>query len=207
MIVMDKIDFTEKTKKHFDDIAADYAYSSDGRFCEPGYLPMVNELKNYASGKWLDLSCGTGTVLEMLSDSKLEKYGIDFSEKMIDEARRRLGDKTQLYVAPAEKMPFADDTFDIITCSFAFHHYVHPAAVLQELHRILKPNAKLIIVDPFIPQPFRFFMNPLLRFSNNGDYHMYGRHELKKLLCQHGFLMQEFNRIDKRIFFSKSTAI
>jgi ubiquinone/menaquinone biosynthesis C-methylase UbiE len=204
---MNKTDFTEKSKKHFDAIAAVYPNSWDGRFCEPGYLPLVNELKNYASGKWLDVSCGTGTLLEMLSDSKLEKYGADFSEKMIAEARCRLGDNAQLFVAPAEQMPFEADTFDVITCSFAFHHYVHPDAVLQELHRILKPNAKLIIVDSFIPQPIRFFMNPLLRFANNGDYHMYGRNEIKKLLCQHSFQMQEYTRIDKHIFSYKSIAI
>ena len=89
---MKKEDSTEKTKQHFDKIAASYAESSDGKFCAPAY----GVLKEEVSGKLLDVSCGTGTVLSLLKHSPLEKYGVDFSEKMIEEARSVVGDKAQL---------------------------------------------------------------------------------------------------------------
>lgn len=197
---MKTVDTTEKTKQHFDRIAADYAESSDGKFCAPAYGALKTEVEKFISGKWLDVSCGTGTVLSMLSGSPLEKYGVDFSEKMIEEAQHTIGNQAKLYVASAETMPFERDTFDVVTCSFAFHHYIHPTAVLQEFRRVMKPGATLIIVDPYILQPLRSMINPLLRFSNNGDYHMYGQKELNRLMNENGFQMQDFHRINKNSF-------
>lgn len=203
---MKRVDTTEKTKQHFDKIAASYAESSDGKFCAPAYGVLKEEVEKFKSGKLLDVSCGTGTVLSLLEHSPLEKYGVDFSEKMIEEARSVVGDKAQLYVASADAMPFERDTFDVVTCSFAFHHYIHPEAVLQEFRRVMKPGATLIIADPFVPQPFRSIMNPLLRFSDNGDYHMYGQKELSRLMSKNGFQMQDFQLINKRLFCCRCVA-
>ena len=204
---MNNLNYTEKTKKHFDDIASNYANSSDGKFCKAAYDSIIAELEKFKSGKWLDVSCGPGTVLSMLSDSPLDKYGIDFSEKMIDEARNNVGDNTHLYVASAEELPFEDNAMDIVTCSFAFHHYIHPATVLHEFRRVMKKGASLAIVDPYLPQPLRFIINPLLRFSNNGDFHMYGRKELNKLMREHGFELENFKCIDKKYFFCQCKAV
>lgn len=203
---MKSSDQAEKTKKHFDSIASTYSDSSDGRFCESAYKPILQELGQYKLGKWLDVSCGTGTVLSILKDSPLEKYGVDFSEKMIEEARRNVGDDVRLYVASAEEMPFDKETFDVVTCSFAFHHYVRPAAVLRELRRIMKPEATLIIVDPYLPLPLRLLINPLLRFSNHGDYHMYGQRELERMMRVNDFIMEDFVRVGQRVFFSHNKA-
>ena len=203
---MKRVDTTEKTKQHFDKIAAFYAESSDGKFCAPAYGVLKEEVEKYKSGKLLDVSCGTGTVLSLLEHSPLEKYGVDFSEKMIEEARSVVGDKAQLYVASADAMPFERATFDVVTCSFAFHHYIHPEAVLQEFRRVMKPGATLIIADPFVPQPLRSILNPLLRFSDNGDYHMYGQKELSRLMSKNGFQMQDFQLINKRSFSCRCVA-
>lgn len=204
---MRNLDTTEKTKQHFDEIATSYAESSDGKFCAPAYNALKQEIEQCPNGKLLDVSCGTGTVLSILGQSPLEKYGVDFSEKMIEEARRILGSAAQLYVASAEVMPFEGGTFDVVTCSFAFHHYIHPAQVLQEFHRVMKPSATLIIADPYLPQPLRSLMNPLLRFSDNGDYHMYGHRELNLLMSKSGFQMDCFRLIDRRVFLCRCVAV
>lgn len=201
---MNKIAFTEHSKKHFDNIAATYAESSDGRFCQPAYATLKRELEKFTTGKWLDVSCGTGTVISMLDQSPLKKYGIDFSEKMIAEARRKVGDGAQFFVASAEEIPFDCNTFDVVTCSFAFHHYIHPDEVMYEFRRIMKPGATLLIADPFVPQPLRTLVNPMLRFSDNGDYHMYGKRELTRLMKDSGFRMEDFRRIDKRVFLTRA---
>ena len=203
---MKQVDTTEKTKQHFDKIAASYAESSDGKFCAPAYGVLKEEVEKFKSGKLLDVSCGTGTVLSLLEHSPLEKYGVDFSEKMIEEARSVVGDKAQLYVASADAMPFERDTFDVVTCSFAFHHYIHPETVLQEFRRVMKPGATLIIADPFVPQPLRSLLNPLLRFSDNGDYHMYGCKELNHLMKDNGFCMESFRRVNKNTFLCRCVA-
>ncbi len=204
---MKKENSTEKTKLHFDKIAASYDESSDGRFCAHAYEALKDEIEKFKSGKYLDVSCGTGAVLSLLQHSSLEKYGIDFSEKMIEKAKNVIGEYAKLYVASAEKMPFAENTFDVVTCSFAFHHYIHPEKVLQEFRRVMKVDATLIIADPFVPQPFRSIMNPLLRFGDNGDFHMYGCKELNHLMKDNGFCMESFRRVNKNTFLCKCVAI
>ena len=203
---MKNVDSTEKTRLHFNKIAASYADSSDGRFCEPAYGALKKEVEKTTRGKLLDVSCGTGLLLSSLHDSPLEKYGVDFSENMIEEAHANVGDEAKLYVASAETMPFKHGTFDVVTCSFAFHHYTNPAKVLREFRRIMKPGAALIIADPYVAQPLRSILNPLLRFGDNGDFHIYGKKELNHLLNKSGFLMEDFRRISKRVFLCRCVA-
>jgi len=197
----------EKSRRHFNDIAACYDDSYDGKFCSQAYGELKREVEEFTTGKWLDVSCGPGTLLSLMSHSPLQKYGIDFSEKMIEEARCNVGEDTELFVASADNLPFEHDTFDVVTCSFAFHHYLYPSLVLKELYRVMKSGATLIIADPYFSQPRRSIINPLLRFSNNGDYHMYGRKELGRLMRNNGFLTDSFWRINKHTFICRSLAV
>ena len=58
----------------------------------------------------------------------------------------------------------------------------------------------------FVPQPLRSLLNQLLRFSDNGDYHMYGQKELSRLMSKNGFQMQDFQQINKRSFSCRCVA-
>lgn len=184
----------EKTKKHFDQIADDYNNSSDLKVIEPLYEVIVNEIKKENGGKILDVGCGNGNLFALLGDERYELYGIDFSQNMISQATIRCGDRASFEVADAEELPFEDDTFDIIVCNASFHHYIHPEAVLNEMHRVLRDGGKLIIGDPYVPGIVRPVINVLTRFSDEGDYHFYGEGEMKKLFLKIGFTPLSFKR-------------
>src|SRR5262245_39688577 len=47
----------------------------------------------------------------------------------------------------SERLPFADDSFDLVTCSHSFHHYPNQAQVVAEMHRVLHPGGRLMIID------------------------------------------------------------
>lgn len=194
----------EKSIRHFNEIAPKYADSHDGRFCEPIYEVIHSILANTQSGTLLDVSCGNGELLSRLTDTPLHLCGVDFSPKMIKEARKRLGDKARLEVESAEHLPFADASVDVLTCTFAFHHYTHPDIVLKEFYRVMKPGAAMLIADPFVPQPIRGLLNPLLRFSNNGDYHIYGKKEMNRIEEMAGFKVLQYSHIGRRAFLIKS---
>ena len=49
----------------------------------------------------------------------------------------------------SEHLPFADASFDLITCSNSFHHYPHQQAVVSEMRRLLRPGGRLIVIDGF----------------------------------------------------------
>lgn len=176
----------EKTQKHFNETAATYNTSDDGKFVSGMYSVLVDEIQKSESGKILDVGCGNGNLFTFLPDGKYELYGVDFSENMISEAKKNCSVKASFIVGDAEKLPFDDDTFDILVCNASFHHYIHPDAVLEEMHRVLKDGGKLVIGDPYIPTGIRGLMNVILRFSDEGDYHIYGLSEMENLFVNNG---------------------
>ncbi len=177
----------DRTKQHFNETASDYDNSSDGKFVEPMYEVIVNEIQKSPGGRILDVGCGNGNLFTLLPDGKYELFGVDFSENMIAEAKRKCGKKATFSLADAENLPFDDDTFDIIVCNASFHHYLHPDTVLKEMHRVLKDGGKVLIGDPYMPTVVRAVANVFIRFSNSGDYHIYGLDEMKKLFVENGF--------------------
>ena len=80
----------DKTKNHFNKTACEYNNSSDGKFVEGMYDILVDEILKSKGGKILDVGCGNGNLFKMLPDGRYELHGIDFSENMIDEAKKEL---------------------------------------------------------------------------------------------------------------------
>ena len=181
------MDVKQKTKNHFNETAYDYDNSRDGKFVEPMYGIILDEIQKSPSGKILDVGCGNANLFSMLPDGKYELCGVDFSENMIAEAERKCCEKAEFKVADAESLPFDDNTFDIIVCNASFHHYIHPDAVLEEMHRVLKDGGKVLIGDPYLPGVVRPIFNVFLRFSESGDYHVYGFDEMERLFVKNGF--------------------
>lgn len=184
----EKMNVKQKTKKHFNETACDYDNSRDGKFVEPMYEIIAGEIQKSPSGRILDVGCGNANLFSMLPDGKYELHGIDFCENMIAEALMKCGNKAEFKVADAEKLPFDDDSFDVIVCNASFHHYVRPGAVLEEMHRVLKDGGRLLIGDPYLPNLVRPIFNMLLRFSDSGDYHIYGFDEMERLFVENGFI-------------------
>lgn len=191
------MDSKEKTKKHFDAIASDYNQSSDGKFVQRMYEPILAELKTLPGGKLLDVGCGNGNLFGFLGKCAYELYGIDFSEKMIAEAKEKYSDCAKFFTADAKALPFENNMFDILVCNASFHHYTEPTEVLDEMNRVAKPGAVLLIGDPHMPAFIRGIANALTKFSNEGDFHYYGAKEMEKLLEAHGFKMTKAYRTGK----------
>lgn len=177
----------EKTRNHFDRTAEDYDNSEDGRFVEGMYGVLGEEILKSNGTRILDVGCGNGNLFEFLGQKSYEMFGVDFSQNMISEAKAKAIPDASFLVADAEMLPFKDSEFDIVVCNASFHHYIHPDAVLQEMHRVLKDGGKLLIGDPYVPGFARPFVNVLVRFSDKGDYHFYGFDEMSEILERNGF--------------------
>ncbi len=104
----------------------------------------------------LDVGCGTGTLAALLAASpwRAQAVGLDYAPAMCAEASRKAaragGTGRAAFVAgDSEHLPFADRSFDLLTCSNSFHHYPHQQAVVNEMRRLLRPGGRLFIVDGF----------------------------------------------------------
>jgi ubiquinone/menaquinone biosynthesis C-methylase UbiE len=105
------------------------------------------------TARLLDIACGTGGFLADVKRNhpRLAVTGIDLSAPYLAVAKRRLAawSRVALSEANAEALPFADASFDIVTCIYLFHELPHRArrAVAGEIRRLLKPGGRVIFVD------------------------------------------------------------
>ena len=122
-----------------------------------GILPSIKafmENRDPADTKLLDLASGTGRFVSFVLDNyrDLDTTVMDLSPFYLAEAKKTLKrfESTVTYVEGAgEEMPFADGSFDAITCVYLFHELPMEVRVkvVQEMHRVLKPGGKLFFVD------------------------------------------------------------
>jgi ubiquinone/menaquinone biosynthesis C-methylase UbiE len=77
--------------------------------------------------------------------------GIDITEAMIERSKALAKEKkltnTSFRTGDAEKLPYKDRSFNIVTTRYSFHHFLNPLAVLKEMKRICKPGGKVCVVD------------------------------------------------------------
>jgi SAM-dependent methyltransferase len=87
----------------------------------------------------LDIACGPGHVSATARMRGAHVTGIDFSAAMIAEARRN-PPGIAFEEADAERLPFADESFDAAVANFGLHHVENPERALREIHRVLRPG-------------------------------------------------------------------
>lgn len=157
--------------KTFNNVAVDYDMKYEG-WSKDTHPFILDELKSEPFTSILDVGCGTGTMLSMVT-KRARKAGLDISPQMLTKARQKLGDGIDLRVGDSEVLPWSDDSFDVVTCNLSFHHYEHPEIVLKEMHHVLRSGGRVVICD--IHQPFfqRLFLNLFMRFNHEGDAHIY----------------------------------
>jgi len=107
----------------------------------------------------LDVATGTGDQLLSLYDSgKIASgVGIDPAEAMLaigreKIARRRLSAVLSMLPGSAEQIPFGDRSFDIVATSFGIRNVTDVSLAMLEMHRVLKPGGRLLILEFSLPK-------------------------------------------------------
>jgi SAM-dependent methyltransferase len=101
----------------------------------------------------LDVGCGTGYLLRRLASrcpGAGELVGVDPAAAMITTAQSAADDERLTFsVATAEQLPFPDGAFDLVVSTTSFDHWSDQRAGLVECARVMKPDARLVLVDQF----------------------------------------------------------
>lgn len=113
------------------------------------------------NGSVLDVACGTGDMALLLAEQGATVTGVDLSSEMLAlakaKATRRMsggagfGPRIVLRQADAEQLPFADASFDAVTCAFGVRNFVHLEQGLNEMMRVLKPGGRMVILELATP--------------------------------------------------------
>ncbi len=101
------------------------------------------------SDRVLDVATGTGYMAMAVADIGAEVIATDFTLEMLLEARSALEGrgKTELALADADRLAFADDIFDAVTCRVSVHHFANPQLAISEMARVCKPDGRVVIMD------------------------------------------------------------
>ena len=104
----------------------------------------------------LDLAAGTGTSSEEYADAGIEVVPCDFSTGMVGVGKRRRPDLS-FVAGDAMALPFADETFDVVTISFGLRNVADTDLALREMLRVTRPGGRLVICEFSRPTfgPFR----------------------------------------------------
>ncbi len=101
----------------------------------------------------LDVGCGTGFATEGLLQKTEHVYGLDQSPDQLSKAFAKFGKRgpVQFHKGDAERLPFADNSFDVVWSSGSIEYWPNPVAALRECRRVGKPGGQVLIVGPDSP--------------------------------------------------------
>ncbi len=133
----------------FDDVASRYDVTNDVLSLGQDRLwrrAVVQACDARPGERVLDIAAGTGTSSEPFADSGVDVVPADFSLGMLRVGHRRRSD-LGFTAADAMNLPFADDSFDVVTMSFGLRNVADPDAALREFLRVTKPAGRLVVCE------------------------------------------------------------
>ena len=101
----------------------------------------------------LDVGSGTGFATEGLLQQTDHVYGLDQSIHQMEKAFTKFGkhDRVRFHRGDAERLPFADDSFDHVWSSGSIEYWPNPVDALEEFRRVTKPGGRVLVVGPDYP--------------------------------------------------------
>lgn len=120
-------------------------------------------VKGWEPKQVLDLATGSGDIALTLQEAcpLAEITGADFCVPMLQEAQKK--GFTRTVAADAMALPFAPETFDVVTVAFGLRNMASYPGALREMRRVLKLGGHLLVLDFSIPPaPFRWVYRPYL---------------------------------------------
>jgi ubiquinone/menaquinone biosynthesis C-methylase UbiE len=116
----------------------------------------VRFLKPQPEMLFLDVACGPGALVLAMAPGLQYAYGMDLTPEMLRHSRQFQSEKqvqnAAFICAEGEAIPYADASFDLVGCQYAFHHIAKPELVLQEMMRVTKPDGRVFVDDTLGPE-------------------------------------------------------
>ena len=192
----------EKAKQIFGSRAS--MYTTSAAHADAGVLARIVELAR-PQPEWnaLDIATGSGHTAIAISRHVKLVAATDLTREMIGEAKRlceaQAVSNLEFCLADAHRLPFPGNSFDLVTCRRAAHHFSNITGALDEMKRLLKPGARLVIDDRSVPEDdfVDGCMNALDRYHDNSHVRQYRPSEWKPMLEAVGFEVDDVEPYEK----------
>ncbi|MFB6157198.1 MAG: class I SAM-dependent methyltransferase [Haloferacaceae archaeon] len=171
-----------------DEVAREY---EDKRFSRGGRLidrrekrAVLDAIGPVGEQEVLEIACGTGRFTVMLAERGADIVGLDISSAMLSQGRAKaaqagVGDHIEFLRGDAARLPFPDDSFDVVFAMRFFHLADTPAKFLTEMARVARER---VFFDTFNDASARVMYNWLLPMGSR----LYSREEVERLIDEAG---------------------
>lgn len=119
------------------------------RYARQPHIVEMGRFDAFAGKRVLEIGCGLGTDGAQFAQNGADYTGVDLTDAAIQLARenfRLRGLPGEFRQANAESLPFAAETFDHVYSFGVLHHSVSPAAIVDEIYRVLRPGGTLTVM-------------------------------------------------------------
>ena len=202
---MNSKEYKALTVKEFTRAAKVYDSGHAGIYemCKDDYPPILEELRAEPFRDLLDVGCGTGPMIELLSKEypDIRLTGLDITPGMIEAAQAKGIPNATFVVGDSEDLPFEDGSFDAVICTNSFHHYPNPQAFFDGVKRVLRPGGRLVLRDYTSADWIVWLMNhvemPLANLFGHGDVRGYTLKEMRAFCARSGLKIMTLERRPK----------
>jgi ubiquinone/menaquinone biosynthesis C-methylase UbiE len=161
----------------------------------PSHRALIRRIREVSEGRpltMLDVGCGTGLFAARVRDAlpHVTVWGVDLVPKMLRKGQGRWkAHRGHIFPvqADSERLPFASETFDIVTCANSFHHYPHQDRAVAEMRRVLRPGGRLLIIDGYRDRPWGWLIYDVCVAGVEGEVHHASAERFRALCDQAGF--------------------
>ena len=147
------------------------------------FYPHLLNLDGMKGKSILDVGCGNGWLLKQYASHGARTHGIDLTSRGVELSRKRFelsGLQGEFLVGSAEDIPFADNTFDMVTSLGVIHHTPRTGRCAQEIIRVCRPGGTVLISVYYTNIFIRKWFYPVTKTL----FRMFGRPELARLSIQ-----------------------
>jgi len=181
--------------------AYDILYSETDISQRPSFYLWLNELFDLRPDEhYLDISCGRAQLVKLAQRQGVLAYGMDLSHTALKTGGGRLN-QNRLVTANSQLLPYAGDSFDVISNIGSLEHYVDIKAAVREMTRVLKPGGRAYIL---VPNTFSLLTNIWIAFRQGRTsidqqpiQRYAARLEWQQLLEESGLLVQKVHKYER----------
>ena len=159
---------------------------------------IISLLDDEDYGNILDIGTGTGYLAFPLAEKYATStvYGIDIADAIIAKNQETVKEKeiTNLHFKAFDGLtyPFEEESIDLIVSRYAFHHFPNVEDAIQQMHRILTKEGRVLISDPMRDaRDANGIIDEYMKVKKDGHIQFYSAKELDELFLNNGFVKEK----------------